>query len=225
MAGRNSLIYWFFVISTFLSISIFLVSQLLIRRHNYDLSSDKLKVFLSPIKSSIESFNSTYIANRIPYLLHSALEQLHSRVELSQPQSEEAPFKSLIMRPLIRHPAVPVEEDKENLAIASESPSAEDGMTCQVSFPEKCSIYPYIRYWNKRFFPEDCYESPLRHPMKNKAPFNEQKYVVFEPDRGGNHHLHIYIRLDFFSYCMFVYNSRLFLNYQAGIILEWLQRW
>ena len=32
---------------------------------------------------------------------------------------------------------------------------------------------------------KDCYVSPGRHPLKSKAPIEEQKFLVFEPDRGG----------------------------------------
>ena len=46
-------------------------------------------------------------------------------------------------------------------------------------------MYPYVRFWNKRFHAEDCYQSPLRHPMGKLAPLEERKYVVFEPDHGG----------------------------------------
>eukprot|EP01033_Poteriospumella_lacustris_P003065 gene3065-2243_t len=46
-------------------------------------------------------------------------------------------------------------------------------------------MYQYVKFWNRRFYPEDCYESPLRPPMKEKTPWHEMKYVVFEPDRGG----------------------------------------
>lgn len=58
-------------------------------------------------------------------------------------------------------------------------------MSCKVSFPPKCDMYPYVRFWNKRFFPADCQQSPLRPLTKEKTPYDQMKYVVFEPDRGG----------------------------------------
>jgi hypothetical protein len=33
-------------------------------------------------------------------------------------------------------------------------------------------MYPYVRFWNKRFHEEDCYQSPLRHPLGKKADFS-----------------------------------------------------
>ena len=57
--------------------------------------------------------------------------------------------------------------------------------TCQKSFPLKCEMYPYVQFWNKILHKEDCYQSPLRHPLGGKAPPEEQKYVVFQPDNGG----------------------------------------
>ena len=58
-------------------------------------------------------------------------------------------------------------------------------LRCSESFPPKCEMYPYVQFWNKKFSAEDCYSSPLRHPLGKKAPVSEQTYVVFEPDRGG----------------------------------------
>lgn len=58
-------------------------------------------------------------------------------------------------------------------------------LTCKASFEDKCEIYPYVKFWNKQFHPNDCYESPLRPKQKENTPIEEQKYVVFEPDRGG----------------------------------------
>lgn len=46
-------------------------------------------------------------------------------------------------------------------------------------------MYSYVRYWNVKMNPKDCYESPLRPALREKTPFEQQKYVVFEPDRGG----------------------------------------
>lgn len=60
-----------------------------------------------------------------------------------------------------------------------------DLLSCKESFPPKCDIYPYVKFWNKRFLEEDCYYSPLRHPLGKNAPPSEAKYVVFQPDGGG----------------------------------------
>lgn len=57
--------------------------------------------------------------------------------------------------------------------------------SCKSSFPLKCEMYPYVQFWNKVLYKEDCYQSPLRHPLGGKAPPEEQKYVVFQPDNGG----------------------------------------
>jgi hypothetical protein len=58
-------------------------------------------------------------------------------------------------------------------------------LTCVESLPTTCKIYPYLRFWNKKFSASDCYHSPLRPLLKEKAPLSDQKFVVFEPDRGG----------------------------------------
>jgi hypothetical protein len=65
--------------------------------------------------------------------------------------------------------------------ISSETPP----FPCTESFPTKCEMYPYVKFWNKKFSSEDCYRSPLRHPLGDKAPAAEQKYVIFQPDGGG----------------------------------------
>lgn len=79
----------------------------------------------------------------------------------------------------LRHPAAP---DPRFLPSKSDSTSQ---LSCKESFEPTCKMYDYVRFWNKRFKPFDCYESPLRHPLKEKAPWDEQKYVVFQPDGGG----------------------------------------
>jgi hypothetical protein len=58
-------------------------------------------------------------------------------------------------------------------------------MKCQKAFPSKCKMYYYVRFWNYYLSPQDCYESPLRPLTKDKTPYEDMKYVVFEPDRGG----------------------------------------
>lgn len=63
--------------------------------------------------------------------------------------------------------------------------SLPESLICATSFPSSCSIYPYVKFWNQRYEQDDCYQSPLKHPMGKKAPVTEKKYVVFEPDRGG----------------------------------------
>lgn len=68
---------------------------------------------------------------------------------------------------------------------AEEASEANAGMRCKTHFADKCDMYQYVKFWNRRFYPEDCYESPLRPPTKDKTPWHEMKYVVFEPDRGG----------------------------------------
>lgn len=75
------------------------------------------------------------------------------------------------------HPAVP---DPKYEPEPTETP-----MSCRKSYEPKCPMYNYVRFWNKRFYPQDCYSSPMRHPMGKNAPMNELKYLVFEPDRGG----------------------------------------
>jgi len=50
------------------------------------------------------------------------------------------------------------------------------------SYEPTCDMYPYIRFWKKEFSAKDHYESPL---STRRLPIDEQKFVVFEPDRGG----------------------------------------
>jgi hypothetical protein len=70
------------------------------------------------------------------------------------------------------------------IAAATGVPNTQQ-MTCRQSFEPTCDMYNYVRFWNHRFFPEDCYNSPLRPALKEKTPYDQQKYVVFEPDWGG----------------------------------------
>ena len=37
-------------------------------------------------------------------------------------------------------------------------------VSCRRSFEPTCEMYPYVRFWNRQFSSEDCYQSPLRHP-------------------------------------------------------------
>jgi hypothetical protein len=70
------------------------------------------------------------------------------------------------------------------IAAATGVPNTQQ-MTCRQSFEPTCDMYNYVRFWNHRFYPEDCYNSPLRPALKEKTPYDQQKYVVFEPDWGG----------------------------------------
>eukprot|EP01031_Cornospumella_fuschlensis_P035542 gene35542-43098_t len=66
------------------------------------------------------------------------------------------------------------------------TPKSDSNMTCTVSFPDKCPMYFYVKFWNKRFYPEDCYHSPLTDPNYHpKLPLDKQKFLVFQPDLGG----------------------------------------
>ena len=57
--------------------------------------------------------------------------------------------------------------------------------TCQQHFSLHCNMYPYVKFWNSHLNDQDCYVSPGRHLLKSNAPIEEQKFVIFEPDRGG----------------------------------------
>ena len=71
-----------------------------------------------------------------------------------------------------------IESDKRNYV----SSGLQGKLRCLKSFEPTCYIYPYVKYWNKEFSNKDCYESPLR--IHSELP-KDQKYVVFEPDRGA----------------------------------------
>jgi hypothetical protein len=58
-------------------------------------------------------------------------------------------------------------------------------LVCAKHFVQQCVMYPYVRYWNTHFEPRDCFESPARHPLGKSALPEEQRYLIFEPDRGG----------------------------------------
>lgn len=57
--------------------------------------------------------------------------------------------------------------------------------SCNRTFAAKCEMYPYVQFWNKILVEEDCYQSPLRHPLGPNGTPEELKYVVFTPDGGG----------------------------------------
>lgn len=67
----------------------------------------------------------------------------------------------------------------------SESKASTTTQSCNRTFAPRCEIYPYLQFWNKVLSEEDCYQSPLRHPLGAKGPPEELKYVVFAPDGGG----------------------------------------
>ena len=94
-------------------------------------------------------------------------------------------FKKLTYNPLPLHR---VNEDSSELESGNKNVTTgttQSLLSCQESFPPKCDIYPYVKFWNQRFLEEDCYYSPLRHPLGKKAPASETKYLVFQSDGGG----------------------------------------
>lgn len=59
---------------------------------------------------------------------------------------------------------------------------------CQKTFPESCSIYPYIKYWTHEFSERDCYVSPAKmeqHDAHTAGDKKEHKFVAFRHDSGG----------------------------------------
>ena len=95
----------------------------------------------------------------------------------SSNKMKEMNNKSMKEQAIPRHPAAP---DPRLEPMPTEKP-----MACRQSYEPSCPMYPYVRFWNARFYPEDCYQSPFRHPLGQEAPVEELKYLVFEPDRGG----------------------------------------
>jgi hypothetical protein len=99
-----------------------------------------------------------------------------------------------------RQPAAPTANTASSTSSSSNMAPAEP-VGCRASFEPTCDMYPYVRFWNHRFRPADCYQSPLRHPSGRLAPLEERKYVVFEPDHGGwnNIRMAAEVRLSVFS--------------------------
>lgn len=62
-------------------------------------------------------------------------------------------------------------------------------LQCRASFEPACTMYPYVRFWNRRFNAPDCFESPARHALRGDAPIGEQKYLIFQPDAGGGNNV------------------------------------
>ncbi|RYH11032.1 hypothetical protein EON65_39090 [archaeon] len=90
-------------------------------------------------------------------------------------------------KPLSPPPANPSADSELKLNSLSEgSNNNNNNLSCTPIFPDKCPMYFYVKFWNQRFYPEDCYHSPLFDPKYHpKLPLDQQKFVVFEPDRGG----------------------------------------
>ena len=84
-----------------------------------------------------------------------------------------------------RQPAAPTVSTGFSTSSSSSNMAPAEPVGCRASFEPTCDMYPYVRFWNHRFRPADCYQSPLRHPSGRLAPLEERKYVVFEPDHGG----------------------------------------
>ena len=84
------------------------------------------------------------------------------------------------IKPIDQIPAIkPIDQ------IVAVSAVLEKNQSCRKTIDLKCDMYPYVKFWNRRLYPEDCYKSPLMHPLGLLGPVEEQKYVVFQPDGGG----------------------------------------
>ena len=70
-------------------------------------------------------------------------------------------------------------------ALARTNKAESANLSCTPSFDPVCKLYPYTRFWKKSFQEKDCFTSPLSPPLGASTPYDEQKYTVFEPDRGG----------------------------------------
>lgn len=103
---------------------------------------------------------------------------------------EPPPIQRIVLRPQSpQHPAAPSPSPAASGFQLDPDPAYPrvTNMSCQVPNQPTCSMYPYLRFWNQRFFPEDCYQSPLRPQQRVPVPvpYAEQKYVIFQPDGGG----------------------------------------
>jgi len=80
-------------------------------------------------------------------------------------------------------------DTEDNLLVDRELRIVNKTMTCKKSFEPMCKMNSYVRFWNRVFYPEDCFVSPLR--SKPGTPYSKQKYVVFQPDQGGFNNIRI----------------------------------
>jgi hypothetical protein len=133
-----------------------------------------LKIFpetVRAISDALERAEQSQLVQQLETTLHIDSE-LHSyKKRIDSPHRHVSEVADGIIAPVTRD------------AIQNDLPGL--NLSCKTHFEDKCDMYYYVRFWNRRFYPEDCYESPLRPALKDKASWEEMKYVVFEPDRGG----------------------------------------
>jgi hypothetical protein len=56
--------------------------------------------------------------------------------------------------------------------------------SCKESLVPSCPMYQYVQFWSPKFRVDDCFQSLLRKPL-TQLPLKQQKFLLFEPDRGG----------------------------------------
>ena len=70
-------------------------------------------------------------------------------------------------------------------SVASSAQPESSSMPCHASYEPTCEMYPYLRFWNRKFVAADCYTSPLRIPyFAPEVAMEDRKFLLFEPDRG-----------------------------------------
>lgn len=97
----------------------------------------------------------------------------------------EPPAKISPAVPAVIESSVPKSKAEVQVFSSSISRSSANSKSCNKTFVAKCEMYPYVKFWNQVMSEEDCYQSPLRHPLGPKGTPEELKYVVFMPDGGG----------------------------------------
>jgi hypothetical protein len=83
-------------------------------------------------------------------------------------------------------PPFPIEEMQEpssQLHPTRDTSSQSMADSCKLSYPPKCKISPYVKYWDDS---PDCFSQVLRNSSgMNQPDITKRKYVVFQSDLGG----------------------------------------
>ena len=133
-----------------------------------------------PTHASFADFTSDISLDHLLKMFSGTSEDTKTSTSMNTPRFEKV-FRDKQQES--RHPAAPLNDFDP--AHAEQIDQIDQNMKCSKSFEPTCDMYSYVRFWNQRFYPEDCYESPLRPVTREQTPYDQQKYVVFEPDWGG----------------------------------------
>ena len=173
-------------LSSIIAIAVFFVTvfSILVYDHSNEVSEVSSNTHFE--KSSVLGVNRFFAFNGPKAVIHANLDNGATSMDAVGSDLSASQKLTESKRPsFVIHPSTIAAANNQSVPMKDTIPKLERNQSCLETLDLKCDMHPYVKFWNRRLYEEDCYKSPLMHPLGLLGPVEEQKYVVFQPDGGG----------------------------------------